>query len=84
MLGQQKLSYNGLDLVFVPYNDYWREMRKICVVHLFSSIRVQSFRPIRESEIAHMIEKVSKAAADSRAANITETMMSFTSTLICS
>ncbi|KAJ0025706.1 hypothetical protein Pint_09082 [Pistacia integerrima] len=29
LLGQQTLSYNGLDLAFSPYYDYWREMRKL-------------------------------------------------------
>ncbi|KAJ6746289.1 CYTOCHROME P450 83B1 [Salix koriyanagi] len=29
--GQQKLSYNGLDLAFSRYDAYWREMRKICL-----------------------------------------------------
>ncbi|KDO37865.1 hypothetical protein CISIN_1g021726mg [Citrus sinensis] len=48
LLSQQKVSYNGLDVAFAPYNAYWREIRKICVVHLFNSNRVQSFRPIRE------------------------------------
>ncbi|MFQ6664068.1 hypothetical protein Gotur_031300 [Gossypium turneri] len=48
-----KLSYNASDLAFSPYIDYWREMRKICVVHLFR--RVQQYRPIREDEVARLI-----------------------------
>ncbi|KAH0654567.1 hypothetical protein KY289_032245 [Solanum tuberosum] len=28
LLGQQKLSYNGHDIGFASYDDYWREMRK--------------------------------------------------------
>ncbi|KAM3290263.1 hypothetical protein P3S67_018552 [Capsicum chacoense] len=48
LFGQQKLSYNGHDIAFAPYNDYWREMRKICVLHLFSIKKVQLFSPIRQ------------------------------------
>ena len=40
LLAQQKLSYNGSDIVFSPYNEYWREIRKVSVVHIFSSKRV--------------------------------------------
>ncbi|XP_024952888.2 cytochrome P450 71B36-like isoform X2 [Citrus sinensis] len=54
LVSQQKVSYNGLDVAFAPYNAYWREIRKICVVHLFNSNRVQSFRPIREDYFPSM------------------------------
>ncbi|XP_050208581.1 5-OH-xanthotoxin synthase-like [Mercurialis annua] len=83
LAGQRKLSYNGLDLAFAPYDDYWREMRKICVLHLLSSNRVQSFRPIREEEVSRMIRNVSKLAGESKPVNLTEEMMGFTSTAIC-
>ena len=76
LFGQQKLSYNQLDVAFSPYNDYWREMRKICVLHLFSSKRVQSFRHIREDEVSQMIEKISNLAAASKLANLNEIVMS--------
>ncbi|PPR94685.1 hypothetical protein GOBAR_AA25982 [Gossypium barbadense] len=50
--GAMRLSYNALDLAFSPYTDYWKEMRKLCVVHLFS--RVQKYRPIREDEVGRL------------------------------
>ncbi|GFY86214.1 cytochrome P450, family 71, subfamily B, polypeptide 9 [Actinidia rufa] len=83
LLGQQKLSYNQLDIALSPYSDYWREMRKICVLHLFSSKRVQSFRHIREDEVSQMIEKISNLAAASKLANLDEIVMSLTSIIIC-
>ncbi|KAM7518188.1 hypothetical protein LguiB_017150 [Lonicera macranthoides] len=82
-LGQQKLSYNGLDLALSPYNDYWKEMKKIVTLHLFSSKRVQYFRPIREDEVCRMIKKVSELAASSKIANLSELILSLTSIIIC-
>ncbi|KAJ4721533.1 putative Cytochrome P450 [Melia azedarach] len=82
-LGPQKLSYNCSDLGLAPYNDYWREMRKIFVVHLFNSNKVKQFRPIREDEIFRMIEKISKLAVASTPVNLSEMMMSLTSTITC-
>lgn len=83
LLGQQKLSYNGRDVVFAPYGGYWREMRKICVVHLFSSKRVQSFRRIREEEVLEMIKKIFKSASSSKLVNLSGILISLTSTVIC-
>ncbi|TYI89010.1 hypothetical protein E1A91_D03G024000v1 [Gossypium mustelinum] len=80
-LCSHKLSYNGSDLAFSPYNDYWREMRKICVVHLFSGM--QQYRPIREGEVAGLIEKISKLSVDSKPVNLSESMMCLSSTIIC-
>ncbi|XVE94598.1 hypothetical protein REPUB_Repub02eG0022300 [Reevesia pubescens] len=79
----QILSYNASDLVFSPYNDYWREIRKICVVHLFNSNRVQLYRPIREDEVASLIEKIYKLSVDSKPVNLSESMISLTSSIIC-
>ncbi|KAI9118249.1 hypothetical protein K1719_010581 [Acacia pycnantha] len=83
LLGQHKLSYNGLDVAFAPYSDYWREVKKLCVVHLFSSRRIHSFRPIREDEVLRTIRSLSQSAASHREINLSKTMMSFTGTLIC-
>ena len=83
LLGPQKISYNGLDLGFAPYGEYWREMRKICVVHLFSSKRALSFRSIREDEVSRMIEKISKSTSSAELTNLSETLMLLTNTIIC-
>ncbi|XVF43870.1 hypothetical protein PTKIN_Ptkin02bG0075100 [Pterospermum kingtungense] len=34
LVGLGRLSYNYLDISFSPYGDYWRELRKLCVVEL--------------------------------------------------
>ncbi|KDP36955.1 hypothetical protein JCGZ_08246 [Jatropha curcas] len=83
LAGLQKLSYNGLDLAFAPYDDYWREMKKICVIYLLNSNRVQSFRPIREDEVSRMLRNISSLANDSKPVNLTEQMMALTSAAIC-
>ncbi|XP_021283913.1 cytochrome P450 83B1-like [Herrania umbratica] len=83
LLGGQKLSYNGLDLAFSPYSAYWREIRKICVVHLFNLNRVQLYRPIREDEVARLITKISKLSLNSKPVNLSEAIMCLTSTIIC-
>ncbi|CAL1368031.1 unnamed protein product [Linum trigynum] len=84
LTGSNHLSYDRLDVAFAPYDAYWREIRKICVVHLFNSNRVQSFCPIREGEVNQMIERISRYISyDSKPFNLSESMLSMTSTIIC-
>ncbi|QHN78468.1 Cytochrome P450 [Arachis hypogaea] len=59
-LGTTRLSYNGFDLIFSPCIEYWREIRKICVVHFFSSKRISGFYHIRKSEVERMLGKISE------------------------
>ncbi|GMJ05451.1 RED ELONGATED 1, SUPERROOT 2, ALTERED TRYPTOPHAN REGULATION 4, RUNT 1, cytochrome P450, family 83 [Hibiscus trionum] len=77
----RRLSYNALDVVFTPYDAYWRAVRKLCVVHLFN--RVQQYRPIREEEVARLMEKIYRLSGDSKPVNLSEAMLCLSSTIIC-
>lgn len=83
LLGQQKLSYNGLDLAFSPYNNYWKEIRKTCVIHVLSSRRVSCFYSIRHFEVKQMIKKKSRHTSSSKVTNLNELLMSLANTIIC-
>ncbi|KAK9108276.1 hypothetical protein Syun_024287 [Stephania yunnanensis] len=52
--GDVTLLYNCSDIAFAPYGEYWRNMRKICVMKLFSTKKVQSFKFVREEEVGIM------------------------------
>ncbi|KAL8109383.1 cytochrome P450 71B34-like [Apium graveolens] len=62
--GMRKLSYNQKDISFAPYGEYWREMRKICVIELFTVKRVRSFQHVRDREIAKFVNIISQEALD--------------------
>ncbi|CAA0837812.1 Cytochrome P450 83B1 [Striga hermonthica] len=82
-LGRQRLSYNCSDIAFSPYNDYWREVRKITTVHLFNINKALSFRPVREDEISRAVCEISGFAARNQVLNMSETVMALGATLTC-
>lgn len=49
------LTYNRADMAFANYGPLWRQMRKICVMKLFSRKRAESWASVRE-EIDSMVQ----------------------------
>ncbi|XP_019056878.1 PREDICTED: cytochrome P450 71A14-like [Tarenaya hassleriana] len=78
-----KLMNGGQDMAFAPYGEYWRQMKRIYVLHLFSNKMVSSFRNVREEEINSTIEKIEKTISSSSPTNLSEIFMTFTNDLIC-
>ncbi|KAD2805912.1 hypothetical protein E3N88_39289 [Mikania micrantha] len=70
----RKTSYNGIDLAFSPYNQNWKDMRKIFNLHLFNPKRVQSSRFIREDELSSVIKTLRDRALSSQKVNLSELM----------
>ena len=67
-----QLFYNNRDVPFAPYGEYWRQIRSVCVLHLVSSKRVQSYRGVREEETSLMVDKIRKLGASSKPVNLTD------------
>lgn len=80
--GPRRLTYNFRDLAFAPYGEYWREIRKICVLELFSVRRVQSYWSVREEEITRLINSISHHASSSSPVDLTEKLFAFTAGMI--
>ncbi|CAL4941173.1 unnamed protein product [Urochloa decumbens] len=61
------ISNGGRDIIFAPYGEHWRQLRKVAITELLSARRVLSFRRVREEEVAAMLRSVAAASTSSAA-----------------
>ncbi|KAI3736914.1 hypothetical protein L2E82_26902 [Cichorium intybus] len=83
LTGVKKLSYNSKDVASSPYNEYWREMRKICTLHLFSLKQVNSFGLVREDEVFAMIDTIKTGISTKQEVNLSEIVLILMTNIIC-
>ncbi|KAG6433322.1 hypothetical protein SASPL_104931 [Salvia splendens] len=72
--------YDCKDIAFSSYGDYWRQMKGICVNHLLSSKKVQSFRGVREEEVFLVMERIREAKS---VVNLSGVFADFANDVIC-
>ncbi|XP_025803107.1 premnaspirodiene oxygenase-like [Panicum hallii] len=68
------LGEGSYGLVFAPYGDGWRQLRRICTMELFSARRVRSFRAVREEEVRRLLQSV---AASTSPVNMSEMVSAY-------
>lgn len=73
------VSSGGKGLVFAPYGEHWRQMRKVCVVELLSTRQVWRIESIKQDEVAYLVEYV---AAASPVVNLGKAVAKLTSNVI--
>jgi cytochrome P450 len=73
------------NLAFEPYNDDWKQLRKIFTVNLFSPKKLASYKAIREEEVGNLVTKISKHAssANGEPINLSEHMFNFMLDVVC-
>ena len=74
------VTYDSTDIAFAPYGDYWRQLRKICVIELLSAKRVRSFQLIRKEEVSNLIRFIDSCSRFS--IDLREKISSFTFAVI--
>ncbi|XP_016446862.1 premnaspirodiene oxygenase [Nicotiana tabacum] len=76
------IFYNYTDIGTCPYGEYWRNMRKVCVLELLSAKMVKSFNSIRQEEMSSLISSINSTPDDSLI-NLSDKMFWFTSSVTC-
>ncbi|KAI9088139.1 hypothetical protein K1719_030116 [Acacia pycnantha] len=57
------VTYGSKGMVFSKYGPYWRNMRKLCTLHLLSASKLESFAPVRREELRAVVKSLEEAAA---------------------
>ncbi|KAL6654011.1 hypothetical protein ACP70R_007476 [Stipagrostis hirtigluma subsp. patula] len=70
-------SRQGMGIVFAPYGDHWRLLRRVLVAELLSAQRVAAFRRIREDEAARMVSSLVASTPPGHPANVDEQLEEF-------
>ncbi|CAN6337088.1 unnamed protein product [Urochloa humidicola] len=78
------LLYDCRDVAFSAYGERWRQLRRIAVVRLLGAKRVDSFRALRQQEVASFLERIRAGAADGGPApvNVSELLIGLTYAVI--
>ncbi|XXG49017.1 hypothetical protein AAC387_Pa02g3312 [Persea americana] len=79
-MGVKIFTYNCADMAFAPHGEFWRQLRKVCALELFSTKRVESFQFLREEEVSNLIRSVD-AELDSPI-NLSKKILSMTNNII--
>ncbi|CAD6247809.1 unnamed protein product [Miscanthus lutarioriparius] len=66
-------------ILFAPYGDDWRHLRRVCTQELLTARRVHSFRPVREDELRRLLASVAAASASGTGTvvNLTEKISTY-------
>ncbi|KAH7692019.1 Premnaspirodiene oxygenase protein [Dioscorea alata] len=76
-----KLTNGGSNISFAQYGDYWRQTKKLAVVHLLNQKRVQSFQTIRQHQASLMIQKIA-GSKEEEVVNVSEIVHEYSNEVV--
>lgn len=59
-------SYNYTGIAFAPYTPVWRNLRKICMLELFTQRRMEASQGVRDEEMRYMIRQARPSSSIDR------------------
>ncbi|KAI3505782.1 hypothetical protein L1887_28028 [Cichorium endivia] len=75
------VSYHCSDIIFSPYGEYWRKLRKLCTVELLSAKKVKSFQSLREEECWNLVQEI-RSSESGRPINISGRVFGTTAVIV--
>ncbi|XP_057768911.1 cytochrome P450 81Q32-like [Salvia miltiorrhiza] len=54
------IGYNFSSVVVAPYGDYWRNLRRLTTIEIFSTARLNTFQSIRDDEVRRMLANLGR------------------------
>ncbi|KAI0498758.1 hypothetical protein KFK09_019650 [Dendrobium nobile] len=78
----KRFTYGGKDIGFCPYNDHWKQLRRLCNTEVFSVGRVQTFHSFRRDEVDALVNTISKTSARGDTVNVSQMAFYYINNLI--
>ncbi|EFJ09813.1 hypothetical protein SELMODRAFT_15275, partial [Selaginella moellendorffii] len=63
LISPESLCYGSRDIACCEYGPYWRQMKKLCMTHLFTAKRLEDFRSIRLEETLELLRDIASNQA---------------------
>jgi cytochrome P450 len=81
--GMQDIAGNGgKGIIFTPYGDHWRDMRRLCIVELLSAKQVRRMESIRAQEMGTLLRYITVAASNGAAINVSQKVAALSNDLV--
>nr|BBM89984.1 pimaradiene oxidase 1 [Calohypnum plumiforme] len=77
------VGFDYKDIIFSPYGDHWRLLRKICTTELLTSARLSTFKAGRHDEVAKMVQSITERGRDGELVKMRPILHMLTSNNIC-
>ncbi|XP_027185263.1 cytochrome P450 81E8-like [Coffea eugenioides] len=65
-ISSKHLGYNHTTLVFSPYGDHWRNLRRLTAIHIFYSISLLQSSSIWTNEMRFIVKKLFSSCSDEK------------------
>ncbi|GLJ52564.1 hypothetical protein SUGI_1118640 [Cryptomeria japonica] len=69
-VGATYLAYNMQDMVWAPYGDRWKMLRKLCNIHMLGGKALDDWLPVREVEMGHMLKSIFVQSCNNQVVNV--------------
>ncbi|KAL7131497.1 hypothetical protein ABFS83_12G007400 [Erythranthe nasuta] len=77
------MSWGQKNLSFGKYGPYWRSMRKLCTLELLSTLKINSFQPMRKEELGLFVESLKLSSRENVAVDLSAKISSLTADMSC-
>ncbi|CAI0418511.1 unnamed protein product [Linum tenue] len=86
-----RLLYGSRNIASTLYGEYWRQARRLCVLHLLSSRKVRACCEVREEEVGLLVNRIKqhhhhqhqRAGGGATAVNLSELLSRLANDVIC-
>ncbi|KAM7271214.1 hypothetical protein ACFE04_030428 [Oxalis oulophora] len=68
-------DHEKLSLVWCPISSYWKNLRRICAMHLFTSQRLEATLGLRRQKTQELLDHISTSCETSKAVDISQVVL---------